>query len=107
MLDVYQVSGIVRQGRFEYIEKFEKEYPDIVNFLTEPIHKAAAQGEVDTKIHASKYKNQVYDIKKYLIYKGFYVDITGEFIKTIGNDGLPRMQSDFENKPVLTVKWPK
>ena len=117
MLDVYQVSGIVKQAQAEFRQKFEEEHSDIVEFISKKIIESAKLGDVETEISFEDLmREKLFDgkqdfndkslleaisllknIKKYLEFKGFYVD---------------KAYKDYMGKYVvddfaIKIKWPK
>jgi hypothetical protein len=102
MLDVYQVEGIVKQAQAEFRQQFEKDYPDIVEMLTEKIIMAAKRGETETTITFFVEPKNIEDIEKYLIFKGFYVkDSSYEITRKISKN------STETSLPYIRLLWPK
>jgi len=117
MLDVYQVTGIVKQAQAEYREKFEKENSDIIEFVSKQIIDSAKNGDTETTIFfhdflREKFKGEhdkwgleretrlMNDFIKYLNIKGFYPE------KCKLKSYYPS-ETEYETEFELKIKWPK
>jgi len=122
MLDIYQVVNTVRAAQFEFKNKFEEDYPDLVELLTNEIIFAAKNGDTETKINFWKYLNKskynffemsvetrnLYfnKVEKYLNIKGFYTK-THSGVHSDTYYGILGADIPNENNCNLFVSWPK
>jgi hypothetical protein len=108
MLDVYQVEGIVKQAQAEFRQNFEKDYPHIIEFLTEKIIEQAKLGEtvvilpIEKIIIQSKIYIDSKKIIKYLTIKGFYID---EYMDhEVIYNGTEKTLNPI---PSIKIRWPR
>jgi len=103
MLDVYQVQGIVKQSQAESRQKFEQDHPDIVEFLAGKIVAEAKKGNTELILETKDISTDsvsIYDIEKYLNFKGFYTDICATTVR-----GSTMNYTVNDDK--IEIKWPK